>query len=122
MLLAVPAFGQAPGLLWSTNVGATLFAVDANTNLYANVGGTIIKLNAAGVPLQTNAICPLPGLAQRDTAGNFYFAGDLDGTQNFGGITVMGGYIHVFSNRQIYEPGYPTPYVAKYNAGVNLLL
>jgi hypothetical protein len=76
---------QAPPLAWTTNIGARLFAVDAQTNLYANAGGMVIKLSADGQPLQTNAICPLPGLAQRDSPGNFYFTGSFDGTQDFGG-------------------------------------
>lgn len=87
-LLAFQVFGQAPPLLWSTNVGATLFAVDANTNLYASVGGTVIKLDRDGVTLQTNAYCPLPGIARRDSASNFYFAGKFSGTQDFGGIVL----------------------------------
>ena len=82
------ARAQSPAILWSTNVGATLFAVDAQTNTYANSGGTVIKFNGAGVPLQTNAICPLPGIARRDTAGNYYFAGTFSGTQDFGGIVL----------------------------------
>jgi len=121
VLLTFQALSQAPTLLWTNNVGATLFAVDSQTNLYANAGGSVIKLNPNGVPIQTNVICPLPGFAQRDAAGNFYFAGDLDGTQNFGGITVNGGYIQQFSQFQVYQPGYPTPYVAKYNAAGALL-
>src|SRR5438309_1733148 len=47
---------QAPGLLWSTNLGATLFAVDAQTNAYANSGGTVFTINSAGVPISTNII------------------------------------------------------------------
>src|SRR5512146_2712046 len=73
-------WAQAPGLLWTTNVGARLFAVDEQTNVYANAGGTVIKLNASGVPLQTNAICPNATWAQRDSTGNLYFAGVLPGT------------------------------------------
>src|SRR5688572_12119094 len=57
---------QAPGLLWSTNIGARLFAVDSQTNAYANAGGTVIVLTGNGVPLQTNSVCPRPGLALRD--------------------------------------------------------
>ena len=51
---------QPPGLLWRTNAGASLFAVDEQTNLYANAGGTVIKLNSDGVPFQTNSISPAP--------------------------------------------------------------
>ncbi len=35
---------QSPAILWSTNIGARVFAVDAQTNVYANVGGSVIKL------------------------------------------------------------------------------
>src|SRR5437773_8380618 len=58
--------GQSPGLAWTTNIGARLFAVDAQTNVYANVGGAVIQLTSAGVPTQTNTICPVPGIARRD--------------------------------------------------------
>jgi hypothetical protein len=43
------ARAQAPGLLWSTNLGAKLFAVDALTNAYAYVGGSVIKVSGDGV-------------------------------------------------------------------------
>ena len=66
---------QAPALLWHTNVGASLFAVDEQTNLYANTGGTVIKLNGDGVPLETNTFSQFPGMMQRDADGNFYLAG-----------------------------------------------
>ena len=111
---------QPPALLWRTNIGANLFAVDQQTNIYANAGGTVIKLNGDGVPLQTNAICPLPGAAQRDAAGNFFFAGSFDGTQDFGGITLVGGWVN-WPTAGKWTPGYPTCYLAKYGAGGNLL-
>lgn len=111
-LATIRTFAQSPPLLWSTNIGATLFAVDADTNLYANAGGSVIKLNAAGIPLQTNLICPLSGLAKRDAAGNYYFAGLMPGAnlgsvgpQDFGGI--------VLSNKPVY--------VVKYSPGGTLL-
>jgi len=100
------ARAQAPGLLWSTNVGAKLFAVDSQTNAYAQIAGTVIKISSAGVPLETNAICPRLGVAQRDAAGNFYFAGSLEGTQNFGGITLVGT---------------SSGFLAKYNSAGSLL-
>ena len=110
---------QAPALLWSTNIGATLFAVDNQTNSYANVGTNIIKMNPAGVAISTNSICPLPGVAQLDAAGNYYFAGNFDGTQNFGGITLVGGWTNYPIPTPHYTPGYPTHFVTKYNsAGV----
>jgi hypothetical protein len=86
------ARSQAPGIVWSNNIGATLFAVDGQTNLYANANGNVIILNGAGLPLVTNSICPLPGMARRDPAGNYFFAGSFDGTQNSGGITLVGGW------------------------------
>ena len=92
LLLATQAFAQAPSLLWTTNIGATLFAVDSQTNVYANVGGSVIKLNKSGTPISTNTICPKPGIAVQDAVGNYYFAGNFDGTQDFGGITLVGGW------------------------------
>lgn len=118
-LLALPASGQAPSLLWSTNLGAQVFAVDEQTNVYVNAGGSVIQLNAAGVPLQTNAICPLPGIAQRDEAGNYYFSGNFDGTQNFGGITLIGGWTN-WPNPGHWASGYPTHYIAKYSSNGSL--
>jgi hypothetical protein len=85
--------------------------------VYASAGGTVIKLNDAGVPFQTNAICPRPGLAQRDVDGNYYFAGILPShlppgsvvyvfdPQDFGGV--------VLSNLAVY--------LAKYSPAGSLL-
>ena len=88
-LMATRAQAQAPALLWTTNIGARVFAVDGQTNVYANAGGTVITLSPSGVPFQTNTICPVAAsFAERDVAGNFYFAGSFDGTQDFGGITL----------------------------------
>ena len=53
---------QAPGLLWTTNVGANVFAVDSQTNVYANANGTVITLNAGGQPFATNLVCPVPSV------------------------------------------------------------
>ncbi|HEY5910404.1 MAG TPA: chitobiase/beta-hexosaminidase C-terminal domain-containing protein [Verrucomicrobiae bacterium] len=117
--VAQGAWAQAPGLLWRTNIGAAAFAVDAQTNVYANTGGTVFLLSSAGVPLQTNVICPLPGIARRDSIGNFYFAGTFDGTQNFGGITLVGGWIN-FPSSGMWTPGYPTCFLAKYGSNANL--
>ena len=113
-------YAQPPPLLWRTNMGANVFAVDEQTNIYANAGGTVTKLNGDGVPLQTSAICPLPGLAQRDAAGNFLFAGSFDGTNDFGGITLVGGWTN-WPTPGKWAPGWPTCYLAKYGAGGNLL-
>jgi len=54
------ADAQAPSLIWSANIGAQLFAADAQTNVYASAGDTVIKLNGVGVPFETNSICPRP--------------------------------------------------------------
>lgn len=98
-----------------TNLGARVFAVDAQTNVYASASNTVIRLTAAGVPLQTNTICPLPGLAQRDADGNFYFAGSFDGTNDFGGITLVGGWMTPYNHYQ-WSPGSPTCFLAKYGS------
>jgi len=113
-----PAGLAAPGLAWGTNLGARVFSVDAQTNVYANAGGTVFKLTSDGTPLQTNAICPLPGVAKRDDAGNYYFAGSFDGTQDFGGITLVGGYTNW--NGYHWLGGSPTVFLAKYAANGNL--
>jgi Chitobiase/beta-hexosaminidase C-terminal domain/Immunoglobulin domain/Divergent InlB B-repeat domain len=75
---------QAPSLLW-TNSGGRVFAVDEQTNVYAGSGGIVTTLNRDGVPLETNTLSPYPGLAQRDPAGNYYFAGVLPGSPLFDG-------------------------------------
>jgi hypothetical protein len=79
------ARGQSPGLLWSTNLGAIVFAVDDQTNSYAKAGTNIIRISAAGEALSTNALSSYPGVALRDAAGNFYYGGHYPGTNN-GGI------------------------------------
>src|SRR5438132_1343927 len=110
-LLVEQTCGQAPGLAWVTNLGAQVFAVDGQTNVYANAGGTVFVLNGNGLVLQTNGICPIPGIARRYSAGNYYFSGSFDGTQNFVGITLVGGWTN---NNGQYSPGWPTCYLAKY--------
>src|SRR6266481_406852 len=108
---AIHASGQAPGLLWQTNVGARLFAVDLQTNVYGNLAGTIIQMSGDGVPFQTNILCSVTnGIARLDNLGNRYLSGSFDGTQDFGGITLVGG-SKIFGQ---WTPGYPTCYVAKY--------
>lgn len=97
-----------------------MFAVDNQTNSYANVGGSVIVINPNGVPVSTNVICPLPGKAQRDSSGNYYFAGTFDGTQNFGGITLVGGWTNwPFAGQ--WTPGYPTHFVTKYSSNGTLV-
>ena len=116
-VLIQAATAQTPGVLWTTNVSARLFAVDTQTNVYANSGGTVLILNGDGQLLQSSLICPRPGLAQRDSDGNYYFTGimpnhlgfsltwlDFD-SQDFGGVTL--------SNHAVF--------LAKYSAAGTLL-
>src|SRR5258707_6761786 len=114
---------QAPGILWTTNLAATLFAVDAQTNVYANIGGSVITLASAGTPTQTNTICPVtspaPTIARRDDSGNFYFLGNFDGTQDFGGITLVGGWTN-WPSPGHWTRGYPTCFLAKYDSNGSL--
>jgi hypothetical protein len=78
----------------------------------------VLVLSGGGVPLQTNTICPLPGRAVRNNLGTYYFGGSFDGTQNFGGITLVGGWTN---NNGNYSPGWPTCYIATYAANGSLL-
>ena len=114
------AQAQAPGLLWSTNLGARLFAVDAQTNVYANSGGTVFTINSAGVPVSTNTVCSVtsaaPVSARLDGSGNYYFLGNFDGTQNFGGIVLVGGWTN-WPSPGHWTRGYPTCFLAKYSSG-----
>jgi len=116
---------QVPPTLWRTNVSATLFAVDSQTNVYANANGSVITLNSQGVPFQTNHLCPVPSIAPefalRDLSGNFYFAGNFDGTNDFGGKILVGGWISNTSTPGKWEPGYPTGFIAKYAGNGTLL-
>ncbi|EEF63301.1 hypothetical protein [Pedosphaera parvula] len=115
---AFPARAQAPSLSWSNNIGARAFALDGLNNVYASAGNQIIVLNSAGVAQSTNVICPLPGIVKRDAAGNLYFGGNFDGTQNFGGITLTGGCTNCAFGH--YGPGWPSCYLAKYSSGGTL--
>lgn len=119
LITASPVSGQAPGLLWSTNVGGTLFAVDAQANAYAYAGSNVIKISSTGQPLETNSICPLPGVARRDADGNYYFAGSFDGWQDFGGVSLLGGCTNCGFGQ--WAPGWPSGYLAKYNNAGSLL-
>lgn len=125
-LVVVPGtvHAQAPGLLWTTNVGGTVFAVDGQTNIYANANGTVITLSAEGQPFATNPICPVPSLqpefAKLDSTGNYYFAGDFDGTNNFGGTNLVGGWINMGAIPPRWQPGYPTGFLAKYSGNGTL--
>src|SRR5581483_933373 len=95
---------QAPSLIWSNSLAAKIFAIDAQTNLYATASNIVYTINGAGAVVQSNAFCPLPAVAQRDNAGNFYFAGSFDGLQDFGGITLMGGCTNCAGGH--YAPGW----------------
>src|SRR5688572_14377349 len=107
VMVSERAQAQAPGVIWSTDIGAQLFAVDAQTNMYAYAGSTVIKLNGSGVPLQTNSICPRAGLAQRDADGNYYFAGIMPShlplgsvvyvfdPQDFGGVVLSNSAVYL---------------------------
>ena len=109
-----PAHAQPPALLWSNSLGAQIFAVDSQTNLYAAASNLVYIVNGAGSVVGTNSFCPLPALARLDNAGNFYFAGSFDGYQDFGGTTLEGGCTNC--NGGSYESGLPTCFLAKYNS------
>src|SRR2546421_297362 len=94
------AFGQAPALLWSTNVGARVFAVDNQTNVYCQAGGNVIMVTGAGVPAQTNPLSSYPGIANRDSDGNLYYTGNYPGVWN--------GFAYNYTT--------PACFVAKFNA------
>lgn len=81
-LLAAVCSGHAqpPSVLWRTNIGAQLFAVDDQTNVYANINGTVIVLNSAAVPVETNVLSSATGIVRRDADGDFYFLGLNSGT------------------------------------------
>jgi hypothetical protein len=118
--LAIQVSGQAPGLLWQANVGGQLCALDSQTNLYANIAGTVIRLSGGGVPFQTNVLCSVTnGIARLDNLGNFYLSGIFDGTQDFGGITLIGGWTN-YPSPGHWWPGYPTCYLAEYAANGSL--
>lgn len=93
----VPAIvrAQAPSLQWFNNVGGVLSGLDNQTNIYVDSFGPIVKLNGSGVILQSNTICPIYARAQRDAAGNFYFADTFAPPRDFGGITLSNGYIFI---------------------------
>jgi hypothetical protein len=117
---------QAPALLWRTNINANVFAVDDQTNVYANANGVVITLDSGGHPFATNTICPVPslqpGFAKRDAAGNFYFGGTFDGTNDFGGTVLVGGWINDINfSPPKWVAGYPTCYLAKYGSNGSLL-
>jgi hypothetical protein len=125
LVWAASVQAQAPPVLWRTNVNAMLFAIDSQTNVYANTNGSVITLNSFGVPFKTNSFCPVPsiapGFALRDFSGNFYFAGNFDGTNDFGGKVIVGGWTNATPTSGKWQPGYPTCYLAKYSPNGALL-
>jgi hypothetical protein len=102
---------QPPSLLWATNVGAQVFAVDNQTNVYAFTNGVVIKLNAAGVPVQTNVLNPALQIVRRDASGNFWGAGTNIATTNF--VNMPPGFFNTYSNLAYF--------VAKYNSDCELV-
>src|SRR5882672_8003682 len=71
---------QTPAVLWTTNIAAQLFGVDAQTNVYAFGAGKIFILDAAGRVQQTNIVGIAEGqgtrMAQLDpSSGNYFYAG-----------------------------------------------
>ena len=56
-------------------MGARVFAVDDQGNSYAQAGTNIIVINATGEAVATHSLSRYPGKAQRDSAGNLYYAG-----------------------------------------------
>lgn len=105
LLLAPSLSAQAPGWIWSTNVGAQVFAMDAHTNVYAFTNGQVIQLDADGRRLQTFDFGLSPGMMQRDAAGFFYYAGLLPGDN-------IGAY---------YSYAAPACFLAKYSAAGTLV-
>src|ERR1051326_566696 len=79
----------------SNNVFGQVFAVDDQTNVYVNANGPIVILNAAGTVIQSNTICPVPALTQRDATGNYYFFGNYTAPRDFGGTTLTNGYMFI---------------------------
>jgi len=72
--------GPDPAVLWTTNIAAQLFGVDAQTNVYAFGAGKIFILDAAGRVQQTNIVGIAEGqgtrMAQLDpSSGNYFYAG-----------------------------------------------
>src|SRR5713101_2689761 len=83
--VAASANAQAPALLWTTNVGAMVFAIDSQTNVYASAANVVMKISPAGEVLQSISVTNRLGLAQRDSAGNLYHAGTYAGSFNGSG-------------------------------------
>lgn len=83
--LSSPAQEQpAPSIIWQTGALVPVIAVDSQTNIYCSSLGAVVTLAPNGTILGTNNMCPAPGLCQRDSSGNFYFAGTYSPPVNFG--------------------------------------
>ena len=97
-----------------------LFAVDAPTNLYLNAGGAVKIVSPAGALLSSNLVCPVtmqsPTVAQRDGSGNYWFFGTFDGTNDFGGVILVGGWSNNPTLGGHWTPGYPTCFLASYSS------
>jgi hypothetical protein len=100
-------------------VGARVFGFDPQGRILANSGGGVLKLGGDGSLLSSNTVCPLPGLATTDGAGNYYFAGVFDGTQDFGGIVLIGGITNDWYPYK-WSAGKPSGYLARYATGGTL--
>src|SRR5882672_5427811 len=72
---------QAPAVLWTTNIGAQVFGVDKQTNVYAFGDGKAFILDGAGKVQRTNTVGIAEGsqlyhAAQLDpVSGDYYYAG-----------------------------------------------
>lgn len=86
LLGGMSACAQAPGLAWNSPIGGRVFAEDTSNNVYATSNGMVFVFNSTGALQNSNQVCPLPGWAQRDVSGNYYFLGNYSGSQDFGGI------------------------------------
>lgn len=83
--LSSPAQEQSPPTaIWRASTPTPVIAIDAGTNVYCSSLGSVLTLSSAGVPLSTNNMCPVAGNCQRDSSGNFYFAGTYSPPVNFG--------------------------------------
>ena len=123
-MLGAQAWAQAPALLWSTNVGALVFAIDVQTNVYAYNGGNVVVLNSAGGLVSSNLVCPAPSTvaAGRDAAGNLYFTGTYSGTQSFGGMSLTNNSGNPFAFTAKYTSAGALVWVYSYSPGAPYIL
>src|SRR6266446_5008875 len=59
------ALAQAPPLLWTTNIGAQVFGVESQTNVYAFGPGKIFILDRTGTVQRTNIVGIVEGQGTR---------------------------------------------------------